>query len=289
MCWKTLFQIDEPWNLWHSGWREAKERRILHVSSQTERFEKETEEEEEHTLRGCRKYPTLNGIYRTVLHTRFANELIHYYNRDLAFSFIHRFTDQKILRWIERRSILSFSLSLSFSSFLLFRFIIDRCNFKSFPFFPLSFSLFSIICWRKIKNDVYIYIYIYHVGNSMLKVKSSRSFSSVWTSGSSASCRWPGQVNNHPFFLEATTTSCYAASPRLANWCLTLANQPSLPSADGIFPDPEDRCRSIDDNRVFGAKYLKRYGKVSFEYFNIETYVWEMKINLQIYLVRYSL
>lgn len=51
--------------------------------------EEEEKEEEEHTLRGCRKYPTLNGIYRIVLHTRFANKLIHYYNRDLAFSFIH--------------------------------------------------------------------------------------------------------------------------------------------------------------------------------------------------------
>lgn len=105
---------------------EEKEEDFAHFS-QTERFEKETEEEEEeeeeHTLRGCRKYPTLNGIYRTVLHTRFANKLIHYYNRDLAFSFIHRFTDERIVGWIERRrrSIAYPILNLLFSPFLSFR------------------------------------------------------------------------------------------------------------------------------------------------------------------------
>ena len=73
---------------------EEEEEDFTHFS-QTERFEKETEEEEEeeeeeeHTLRGCRKYPTLNGIYRIVLHTRFANKLIHYYNREITRVFIH--------------------------------------------------------------------------------------------------------------------------------------------------------------------------------------------------------
>ena len=129
--WRTMKSLTQQ--LARSKREEEEEEEDFTHFSQTERFEKETEEEEEeeeeeeHTLRGCRKYPTLNGIYRIVLHTRFANKLIHYYKRSLAFSFIHGcFTDERILLGWKK-------------------IVEDGCNFKSYNLFSplLSFSFFS--------------------------------------------------------------------------------------------------------------------------------------------------
>ena len=66
--------------------------------------------------RGRCKCSTLNGIYRPVLHTRFANKLIHY-KRSLAFSFIRRFHGwENASSLIERQIVFREFLRLFFST-----------------------------------------------------------------------------------------------------------------------------------------------------------------------------
>lgn len=70
------FFTDESRDLWRfaRGRGRTEQRRILCVETRLKRAD-------EHLAfqhRGCCKCSALNGIYRPVLHTRFANKLIHY-------------------------------------------------------------------------------------------------------------------------------------------------------------------------------------------------------------------
>lgn len=112
------FFTDESRDLWRfaRGRGRREQRRILCVETRLKRAD-------EHLAfqhRGCCKCSALNGIYRPVLHTRFANKLIHY-KRSRVFihppSSTESFTDRRIL------SVVSKIESCSEHSFLSFLFV----------------------------------------------------------------------------------------------------------------------------------------------------------------------